>query len=65
MLHILLDVAVMICVLLSDPLLPHSPTPLPALVVGASLLVLDMVGEGPRGYRWGAIAGELLLGWAV
>ena len=43
-LHILLDVAVMVCVLLSDAALPHSPAPLPTLVVTSFLGVLDMVG---------------------
>ncbi|KAL4440994.1 hypothetical protein ABPG77_010425 [Micractinium sp. CCAP 211/92] len=42
-LHILLDVAVMVCVLLSDPALPHSPAPLPTLVVTSFLGVLDMI----------------------
>ncbi len=34
----------MVCVLLSDPALPHSPAPLPTLVVTSFLGVLDMVG---------------------
>lgn len=42
-LHILLDIAVMICVMLSDPSLPHAPAPLPTLVVTAFLGVMDMV----------------------
>ena len=42
-LHVLLDVAVMVCVILSDPGLPHSPTPLSTLVVTSFLTVLDMV----------------------
>lgn len=45
-LHILMDVAIMICVLLSDASLPHSPTPAPALAVGTFLLVLDTVRGG-------------------
>ena len=45
-LHILLDIAVMICVMLSDPSLPHAPAPLPTLVVTAFLGVMDMVGVG-------------------
>ena len=42
-LHILLDIAVMVCVMLSDPSLPHSPAPLPTLIVTSCLTVLDMV----------------------
>ncbi|KAL4457441.1 hypothetical protein ABPG75_012306 [Micractinium tetrahymenae] len=42
-LHILLDIAVMVCVLLSDPSLPHSPAPLPTLVVTSFLAVLDTI----------------------
>lgn len=42
-LHVLLDVAVMVCVILSDPALPHSPAPLSAMVVTSFLAVLDMM----------------------
>ncbi|PSC69024.1 putative leucine-rich repeat receptor kinase [Micractinium conductrix] len=42
-LHILLDIAVMVCVMLSDPSLPHSPAPLPTLIVTSFLAVLDMI----------------------
>lgn len=41
------DLTVMVCVLLSDPTLPHAPAPLPSLVVTAFLGVLDTVrGDG-------------------
>ena len=33
----------MVCVMLSDPSLPHSPAPLPTLIVTSFLTVLDMV----------------------
>jgi hypothetical protein len=42
-LHVLLDISSMVCVILSDPALPHSPTPLSAMVVTSFLAVLDMV----------------------
>ena len=42
-LHVLLDVAVMACVVLSDPALPHAPLPLSAMVVTSFLAVLDML----------------------
>lgn len=42
-LHILLTVAVMVCVILSDPSLPHSPVPLSTMVVTSFLAVLDML----------------------
>lgn len=42
-LHILLDVAVMVCVILSDPTLPHSPVPLSTMIVTSFLAVLDML----------------------
>ena len=42
-LHVLTDMAVIISLLLSDASLPHSPSPAPALAVGAFLLALDMV----------------------
>ena len=49
-LHVLLDVAVMVCVILSDPSLPHSPAPLSAMVMTSFLAVLDMVSAaGARG----------------
>lgn len=63
-LHILLDVAVMVCVLLSDASLPHSPTPAPALAVGAFLLVLDMVCLdclGRAAVEWLVMGGHNLL----
>lgn len=41
-LHVLLDISSMVCVILSDPALPHSPTPLSAMVVTSFLAVLDM-----------------------
>lgn len=41
-LHILLDIAVMSSVILSDPYLPHSPTPVSTMIVTAFLAVLDM-----------------------
>jgi hypothetical protein len=49
------DLAVMVCVLLSDPTLPHAPAPLPALVATAFLGVLDMVRKKEGGGRkgWG------------
>ena len=42
-LHVLMDTAVIISLLLSDTSLPHSPSPAPALAVGAFLLALGMV----------------------
>lgn len=42
-LHVLLDVAVMVCVILSDPTLPHSPVPLSTMIVTSFLAVLDML----------------------
>lgn len=42
-LHTLQDVAVMACVILSDPTLPHSPIPLSTMIVTAFLAVLDML----------------------
>ena len=42
----LLDVAVMVCVILSDPALPHSPVPLSTMVVTSFLAVLDMLRLG-------------------
>ena len=42
----LLDVAVMVCVILSDPNLPHSPVPLSTMVVTSFLAVLDMLRLG-------------------
>lgn len=45
-LHILLDVAVMVCVILSDPSLPHSPIPLSTMIVTSFLAVLDMLRLG-------------------
>lgn len=45
------DLAVMVCVLLSDPTLPHAPAPLPALVATAFLGVLDMVRKKEGGGR--------------
>ena len=51
-LHILLDIAVMVCVMLSDPSLPHSPAPLPTLIVTSFLTVLDMVRLRLRAGLW-------------
>lgn len=42
-LHILLDVAVMVCVMLSDPAAPTAPAPLAAMVVTSFIAVMDMV----------------------
>ena len=42
----LLDVAVMVCVILSDPTLPHSPVPLSTMIVTSFLAVLDMLRLG-------------------
>jgi len=45
-LHIFLDVAVMVCVILSDTNLPHSPVPLSTMIVTSFLAVLDMLRLG-------------------
>jgi len=42
----LLDVAVMVCVILSDPTLPHSPVSVSAMIVTSFLAVLDMLRLG-------------------
>ena len=42
----LLDVAVMVCVILSDPTLPHSPVPTSTMIVTSFLSVLDMLRLG-------------------
>jgi len=42
----LLDVAVMVCVILSDPELPHSPVSVSTMTVTSFLAVLDMVRLG-------------------
>eukprot|EP00887_Chlorella_sp_A99_P002798 scaffold6.g2798.t1 len=56
-LHVLLDVAVMVCVILSDPALPHSPAPLSAMVVTSFLAVLDMVRRRVAACAHPALAG--------
>ena len=61
-LHILLDIAVMVCVMLSDPSLPHAPAPLPTLIVTSFLGVLDMVRAPRRRGSARLAAGE---GWAA
>lgn len=43
---ILLDIAVMVCVVLSDPTLPHSPIPRSTMIVTSFLAVLDMIRLG-------------------
>lgn len=58
--YILLDIAVMVCVLLSDPSLPHAPSPLPTLVVTSFLAVLDMVRWG---WGWPSHGASVQAGW--
>lgn len=41
-----LDVAVMVCVILSDPALPHSPVSVSTMIVTSFLAVLDMLRLG-------------------
>jgi hypothetical protein len=45
-LHVLMDVAVMVCVILSDPSLPHAPWPVSAVAITSMLAVLDMMRFG-------------------